>query len=180
MRKLSTILPLAFILGLIFFFARGLDLDPKALNSPLMNKRAPNFRLATVENSTEYVGSEIFKGKVTVLKVWTSSCWICQQEQAFMIEAAKTIADVQWLGLNYKDEALLAKNWLADFGNPYQANLHDVKGQMGLDYGVYGSPETFIIDKQGFLRYKTVGALTVEKWQQEIRPLLIELMDKQP
>jgi len=180
MKKLSSILPLALVLALLFFFSKGLTLDPKALNSPLVNKKAPSFSITTLDKPEILVNEQIFLDRVTVLKAWSSGCWACQQEHDFLSQTAKKLPELQWLGLNYKDERLEAKNWLKAWGDPYQYHLYDLQGRMGLDYGVYGTPETFIIDKKGWLRYKAVGAITEEKWRQEIEPLIIDLMEETP
>lgn len=166
--------PLVLFLLLLVLFAAGLKLNPREVPSPLIGKPAPAFRLATLEDLNREVTQEIFKGKISLLNVWASWCLSCREEHPFLLELARR-GEVQVLGLNYKDDRSQALRWLAQLGNPYELSLYDPTGRVALDYGVYGVPETFLIDQEGIIRYKQIGPLTEEVWREEIVPIIEKL-----
>jgi cytochrome c biogenesis protein CcmG, thiol:disulfide interchange protein DsbE len=176
MRALKFGLPLLAFLGLAGFLLRGLWLNPREVPSPLIGKGAPQFSAPTL-NATADSASQIknadYAGKVWVLNVWASWCPTCPAEKPQLAELARTGVPV--VGLNYKDEASAAQRALARHGNPYQAIGVDPAGRIGLDFGVYGTPETFVIDKAGVIRYKHIGPISTETLATKIMPLIGEL-----
>lgn len=170
------LLPLCLFLAIGGFLWKGLDLNPKALPSALINQPAPNFNLPTVEAPDRVVSKQIFLGKVSVLNFWATWCVTCRAEHAVWMALAKK-HHLFLVGVNYHDDLITAEQWLKQSGNPYQINIFDKAGKLGLDYGVYGTPETFIIDKAGIIRYRHVGSVDVKIWQSILLPL-IELLQK--
>jgi len=174
MKSLRFLIPLAVFLVLAAFLARGLKLDPREVPSPLIGKPAPGFALTRLDNAGSTLRREDLLGRVWILNVWASWCGACRDEHPLLVEFSRRKI-VPVYGLNYKDERPDGMAWLARFGNPYEASLFDHDGRVGIDYGVYGVPETFIIDKQGTVRMKHIGPLTPEVIQTRIEPLLKEL-----
>lgn len=166
--------PLALFMVLLGFLAAGLRLDPKAVPSPLVNQPAPTFSLPLVHQPQQQLSLADLRGQVWLLNVWASWCVACQAEHPLLVDLARS-AEVPLYGLNYKDRRDDAVRWLARFGNPYQASLSDTQGLVGIDYGVYGVPETFVIDQQGVIRHKQTGPLTPEVLAQTILPLVRRL-----
>lgn len=171
---LRFLVPLAFFVVLVGFLAVGLNRDPKEVPSPLIGKPAPEFALPDLDDPAQTIRRADMLGKVWVLNVWASWCVACRQEHPVLVEFARAKA-VPLYGLNYKDTRPEGRAWLAQLGNPYDASLFDEKGRVGIDFGVYGVPETFVIDKRGVVRLKHVGPLTREAIQTRIQPLLKEL-----
>jgi cytochrome c biogenesis protein CcmG/thiol:disulfide interchange protein DsbE len=167
-------IPLLVFGGLVAFCAVGLHLDPREVPSPLIDKPAPDFALTQLDAPGQTIRRADMLGKVWMLNVWASWCDACRDEHPYLVEFAKTKA-VPIYGLDYKDQRPPAQQWLAERGNPYDASLFDASGRVGIDYGVYGVPETFIIDKQGVIRFKQIGALTPEVLQDKVMPLLRKL-----
>ena len=177
MKKAATLkflLPLAVFLGLVGFLAAGLKLDPKEVPSPLINKPAPAFALARLDDPGITVRRDDMLGKVWMLNVWASWCVACREEHALLVEFSKQKL-LPIYGLNYKDERKAGLGWLAKFGNPYDASITDLDGRVGIDYGVYGVPETFIIDREGVVRFKQIGPLTPQALEERIAPLVRKL-----
>jgi cytochrome c biogenesis protein CcmG/thiol:disulfide interchange protein DsbE len=174
MKTMRFLLPLGFFVILVGFLYVGLFRDPHEVPSPLVDKPAPAFRLAQLDDSTKRLGPEDLKGQVWLLNVWASWCVSCRVEHPLLVELAKTNV-VPVIGLNYKDTNALGRRWLADNGNPYQASVVDADGRVGIDWGVYGVPETFVVDKNGVIRYKQIGPITQESLQKTILPLVREL-----
>lgn len=166
--------PLALFVVLLGFLAAGLRLDPKAVPSPLVNRPAPAFSLPLVHQPQQQLSLADLRGQVWLLNVWASWCVACRAEHPLLVDLARS-AEVPLYGLNYKDQRDDAVRWLARFGNPYQASLSDTQGLVGIDYGVYGVPETFVIDQQGVIRHKQTGPLTPEVLAQTILPLVRRL-----
>jgi cytochrome c biogenesis protein CcmG/thiol:disulfide interchange protein DsbE len=166
--------PLLLFALLALALGRGLRLDPHELPSPLIGKPAPAFALTRLDDASRSVRPEDMLGKVWLLNVWASWCEACREEQPDLLAFARTRA-VPIIGLDYKDTRPQAHGWLARFGNPFDATLFDESGQVGIDYGVYGVPETFVIDKHGVVRLKLIGPLSRESIETRIRPLLKEL-----
>ena len=173
-RYLRYLAPLAIFALLVAFLYRGLSMDPKLVPSPLIGKPAPAFTLPRLDDPSATISNTDLKGKVTLLNVWATWCVSCRQEHETLVELAKT-GQVDIYGLNYKDDRQDAKRWLAQFGNPYIANAFDGSGRVAIDWGVYGAPETFIIDRNGIIRHKHIGPLTVDIINREILPLVAKL-----
>ena len=188
---LKYLLPLLLFIILAVFLALGLNLHPSEIPSPLLNKAAPEFSAPKLQTSAKDGGSVAIgtepiqapeqkltpadlKGKVWLFNVWASWCVSCRSEHPILNQLAKTKAAII-VGLNYKDEPEDAKQWLAQLGNPYDVSIMDQDGRIGIDYGVYGVPETFVIDKQGLIRYKHTGPVTVEDVQQVFLPWITKL-----
>ncbi len=174
MKLVKFLIPLALFFTLVGFFAVGLHLDPREVPSPLIGKPAPDFALTRLDAPTQTIRRADMLGKVWILNVWASWCDACRDEHPHLVEFAKTRA-VPIYGLDYKDQREPAQAWLAQRGNPYDASLFDGDGRVGIDFGVYGVPETFVIDKQGVIRFKQIGALTPQVLQDKVLPLLRKL-----
>ena len=169
-------IPIAAFALLAAFLGLGLDLEPQKLPSPLIGKPAPPFLLARVDDDTQSFSPEQMRGKVWLLNVWASWCGPCRTEHPLLVEFARSTA-VPMVGLNYLDAAENGRKWLADFGDPYVATAFDGDGKVGMDYGVYGVPETYVVDKRGVIRYTHVGPLTRKVIDGELLPLIRELTD---
>ena len=166
--------PLIVFAVMMAFLAIGLQLKPREIPSPLIDKAAPPFSLPTLAAPEQSLSSQDLRGKVWVLNVWASWCVACREEHPLLVEMAK-LNVVPIFGLNYKDKRADALGWLARFGNPYTASLSDTEGLVGIDYGVYGVPETFVIDKAGVIRHKVIGPVTAEAIRDVILPLVRKL-----
>jgi cytochrome c biogenesis protein CcmG/thiol:disulfide interchange protein DsbE len=167
-------IPLALFGVTAALLGAGLTLDPRELPSPLIGKRAPAFALPLLHQPDKVSSHSEMLGTVWVLNVWASWCISCREEHAALTALARSGA-APVIGLNYKDEREQALAWLGRFGDPYTLSLHDREGRLGMDYGVYGVPETFVIDRNGVIRYKRVGVLTPEIVRERILPLVKEL-----
>ncbi|MBA3247867.1 MAG: DsbE family thiol:disulfide interchange protein [Pyrinomonadaceae bacterium] len=168
------LLPLSIFIVLAGFLAVGLSRDPREVPSPLINKAAPPFRLPQLHEPEKSFALEDMKGKVWLLNVWASWCITCRYEHPLFNELSKT-GFVPIIGLNYKDERPAARLWLEQFGDPYLLSISDTEGRVGIDFGVYLVPETFVIDKSGAVRYKQIGPVTPEALRDKIIPLVREL-----
>ena len=168
------LIPLLVFLVLLGFLAVGLNLKPREIPSPLIGKAAPSFSLPVLATPEQTLSSQDLRGKVWVLNVWASWCVACREEHGLMVEMAK-LGVVPIYGLNYKDKRADALGWLNQFGNPYAASLSDTDGVVGIDYGVYGVPETFVIDKAGVIRHKIIGPVTPDAVRDVILPLVTKL-----
>ncbi len=169
------LIPLALFIALAIFLGIGLTKDPKLVPSPLIDKPAPAFELPQLFQPEQKISEKEFTGKVSIFNVWASWCAACRQEHPFLMKLAKEKA-VTIFGLNYKDTREDAKRWLAQYGgNPYTTIGFDKSGRVGMDWGVYGVPETFLIDKKGRVRYKHVGPLHPQVWQEQLLPLIQKL-----
>jgi cytochrome c biogenesis protein CcmG/thiol:disulfide interchange protein DsbE len=169
------LIPLGLFLVLAGFLAVGLGLNPREVPSPLVGRPAPAFSLPTLASSPDGKFSPAdMKGQVWLLNVWASWCVSCLQEHPVLMDLARSGA-VPLVGLDYKDAGGDARRWLAQHGDPYRLSVTDVDGRVGIDYGVYGVPETYVIDKAGAIRYKRVGPLTAEVLQSTVLPMVREL-----
>jgi len=164
-------IPLAVFLVILAFLFVGLGLNPREVPSPLIGKPAPAFQLAQLHTPERSFTDKDMLGQVWLLNVWASWCISCRDEHPLLVELSKTKA-VPVVGLNYKDKPDEAKAWLKQFGDPYQLSITDLNGRVGIDYGVYGVPETFLIDKAGVVRYKHIGPITPDALQTKILPLV--------
>lgn len=180
--------------ALVALLAVGLNLNPRDVPSPLVGKPAPAFTLPVLATPERTFGPKDMQGKVWLLNVWASWCISCRQEHPVLVEFSKKV-DVPLIGLNYKEvrgdggfdmskmvpeeEKKLAwqraNKWLAEHGDPYKLSVMDLDGRVGIDFGVYGVPETYVIDKAGVIRMKHTGPITPETLGKKIMPLLAEL-----
>ena len=172
MKKL--VIPLAVFVVIAGFLLVGLSRNPREVPSPLIDKPAPPFKLAQLHEPTKMLGPEDMKGQVWLLNVWASWCVSCRVEHPLLVELAKTKI-VPIVGLNYKDKPEEAKMWLSQLGDPYALSIMDRDGRVGIDFGVYGVPETFVIDRNGTIRYKQIGPVTAEALERKILPMIREL-----
>jgi cytochrome c biogenesis protein CcmG/thiol:disulfide interchange protein DsbE len=168
------LLPLGVFIVLVVFLWIGLTLNPREVPSPLINKIAPTFRLPQLQDSAKTIGPEDLRGKVWLLNVWASWCVTCRQEHPLLVEMGRQNL-VPIYGLNYKDNRDDGLALLRNSGDPYVLSAYDREGNVGIDWGVYGVPETFVIDKSGLIRHKFIGALTPELIQNKLIPLIKEL-----
>jgi cytochrome c biogenesis protein CcmG/thiol:disulfide interchange protein DsbE len=167
------ILPFVVFVLIIILLWKGLSLHPNEVPSPLVNKPVPQFQLPTLDYPEKFISHKEFMGKVTLLNVWASWCYACADEHKLLLEIAKT-EYLSLYGLNYKDDPVAAKAWLKTHGNPYHNVIMDQKGTTAIDFGVYGAPESFLIDKKGVIRYKQIGPMTMEAWE-KMQPLILQL-----
>ncbi|HEY3582594.1 MAG TPA: DsbE family thiol:disulfide interchange protein [Pyrinomonadaceae bacterium] len=171
---LRYLIPLGIFLVMVVFLAIGLRRDPREVPSPLINKAAPTFRLPQLKEPDKTFSAADMRGKVWVLNVWASWCVSCREEHPLLLEYAKTGA-VPIYGLNWKDKREDALDWLGQLGDPYVLSVADLDGRVAIDYGVYGAPETYLIDQNGTIRYKQIGAVTRDVWEDKILPLVQQL-----
>lgn len=158
-------IPFLIFVVLTVFFLRGLSLDPHDLPLAQLNKPLPRFELPVLGAEHASMTSGAFRGHVTLLNVWASWCEACTEEQVFLLQLAREGVNIY--GLNYKDKPKAARAWLLTWGNPYKMVGADVAGKVAIDLGVYGAPETFLIDKAGYVRYRHVGVLTKDIWARD-------------
>lgn len=171
---LKFLIPLCLFVLLTVFLAVGLQRDPHEVPSPLIDKAAPIFAAPKLDTPTETLSNKDLLGKVWLLNVWASWCSSCREEHPVLNLLAQQ-PDIIIVGLNYKDKANDAKAWLQAGGNPYNISIMDNNGRIGIDWGVYGVPETFVIDKKGYVRHKHIGALTLQAMQQNVLPIITQL-----
>jgi cytochrome c biogenesis protein CcmG/thiol:disulfide interchange protein DsbE len=167
-------LPLVAFLAMAIFLFAGLSLNPRQVPSPLIDKPAPDFTMQQLHNSEMEFASKDNLGKVWLLNVWASWCAPCRDEHPLLVQVANA-GIVPVYGINYKDDRDTAIQWLRQLGDPYTVSVVDPEGRVGIDYGVYGVPETYVIDKQGIIRHKQIGPVTVKSMQETILPLVKEL-----
>ncbi|QRN03450.1 DsbE family thiol:disulfide interchange protein [Legionella sp. MW5194] len=167
------LLPFFIFVVLVLFFWRGLSLDPQKLPSSKLDHPLPVFKLPVLGHENEIMTSDRLTGQVSLLNVWASWCAACVEEQVFLLQLAKE--GVPLYGLNYKDTSDQALKWLAEWGNPYRLIAEDAKGKVAIDLGVYGAPETFLIDRKGIIRYRHAGILDEANWKKEFLPRIKQL-----
>ena len=167
-------IPLVLFILLVAFLAIGLRHDPHEVPSPLINKPAPAFQLAQLKDPSKSFSAQDMRGKVWLLNVWASWCITCRDEHPLLIQYARSGA-LPIYGLNYKDKREDALAWLGELGDPYVLSVSDTDGRVGIDYGVYGAPETYLIDRDGIIRFKQIGPVTPDVWQKTILPLAQQL-----
>lgn len=173
---LKYLVPVILFFVLVCFLYIGLYKDPSEVPSPLIGKPAPQFSLPTLNNSNTFTEKE-FVGKVSILNVWATWCYACKQEHPVLNElAGRKVVPIY--GLNYKDNASDANQYLEKYGNPFAANAFDESGRVGIEWGVYGAPETFLIDKKGIIRYKHIGPLTYDDVEKTILPKIRQLQNE--
>lgn len=170
----KTLIPLIIFVVLLAFLAIGLTRDPREIPSPLIGKSAPVFTAPVLNGGGQQFAAKDMLGKVWLLNTWASWCVACRQEHPILVEFAKTKA-LPIIGLDYKDQDAEGLKWLSRYGNPYDVSITDKDGRIGIDFGVYGVPESFLIDKAGVIRYKQIGPFTEDALREKILPLLKEL-----
>jgi len=168
------LVPLGVFVVLAVFLAIGLNLRPSEVPSPLIDKPAPTFSLPELHAPDKHIGPADLRGQVWLFNVWASWCVSCREEHPVLLQLAKT-GEVPIYGLNYKDTRQDAVRWLQQLGNPYTVSAFDEAGQVGIDYGVYGVPETYVIDRDGVIRHKHIGPITPEVLSDEILPIVRKL-----
>lgn len=165
------LIPVGLFVGLVAFFFVGLGRDKQTLPSPLIGKSAPTFELPRVEDLGATVSNSEFAGRPYVVNVWATWCVACRQEHQALMEIARR-GEVPIIGLNWKDDRALAQRWLNQLGDPYARNAYDGEGRAAIDWGVYGAPETFLVDARGKVVFKHISPMTVEIWEKEFLPLI--------
>jgi len=173
MRVLKFLLPLAIFASIFFFLFKGLSKDPSQIPSPLIDKPAPAFTLPLLGKEGEFSPSNL-KGQVWLLNIWGSWCAACLIEHPVFLDAAKN-KTLLMVGLAWKDEPEASIRWLRRHGNPFEVVISDVPGRSAIDYGVYGAPESFLIDKKGIIRYKKVGPFSTDEFNNELLPMAARL-----
>jgi len=169
--------PLAIFLVLVAFLGIGLTLDPREVPSPFIGKPAPDFQLPRLHDPETAIAAADMQGKVWLLNVWASWCVSCRAEHEVISKLGRMdLVDI--VGLNYKDERADAVAWLRRFGDPYVASAMDLNGRVGIDWGVYGVPETFVIDKKGIVRHKHIGPVTDQSLETKLIPLIRQLKEE--
>lgn len=168
------LIPAGIFAIVVVFLAVGLNLDPRKVPSPLVGKPVPDFSLTRLKDPNLTFSKKDLNGKVSLLNVWATWCVSCRAEHQVLLALAKS-GKIDIYGLNYKDNREDAMRWLQVLGDPYIANAFDGEGRVGIDWGVYGTPESFLIDKQGVIRHKVIGPITVEVLKNELLPLIVEL-----
>jgi cytochrome c biogenesis protein CcmG/thiol:disulfide interchange protein DsbE len=169
------VLPLAIFVLMVGLLGYGLRLDPKKVPSPLIDKPAPAFSLVMLEDPSRELSTADMAGQVWVLNVWASWCVSCRAEHEVITSLARRNL-VTVVGLNYKDQPDEASRWLGKYGNPYAVSVIDGDGRVGIDWGVYGVPETFVIGADGRIKYKHIGPVTHESLEQKVLPVIRELL----
>jgi cytochrome c biogenesis protein CcmG, thiol:disulfide interchange protein DsbE len=169
-QRLFLFIPLVIFTVLGILFWRGLSLDPNKMPSALLNKPVPKFSLPRLENLQETRTESLFVGQVSLLNVWATWCVNCRDEHAFL----NTLKDkgITIIGIDYKDNTDDAQKWIAQLGNPYSDIIVDAEGRLGLDLGVFGAPETYVVDSKGVIRFKHIGELNQKVWDESIKPIV--------
>ena len=176
MKRLILLLPLALFLGVAVFLYRGLFLNPQELPSALIDKPLPAFSLPDLKDEQRLITEKDLKGPALV-NVWATWCPTCKAEHQMLNQLAK--AGVVIHGVNYKDDSVAARQWLKDYLDPYQVNVADPQGSLGINLGVYGAPETFLIDAQGIIRHKYVGVIDEKVWREKLAAVYQQLLDEE-
>jgi cytochrome c biogenesis protein CcmG, thiol:disulfide interchange protein DsbE len=170
---LRYLIPVGLFTALVAFFFVGLGRDKETLPSPLIGKPAPQFSLPRLGDPAQRVSSSDFTGRPYLLNVWATWCVGCRQEHEALLQIASR-GEVPIVGLNWKDDMQLAQQWLQQLGNPYVATAFDQEGRVAIDWGVYGAPETFLVDATGNVVHKHISPMTIEIWEREFLPLLAQ------
>lgn len=166
-QRIKLFIPLAVFAVLGILFWQGLKLDPTVMPSALLDKSVPEFSLPSLEDANKPVTGEIFKGQVSLMNVWATWCPTCYAEHAYLVQLAEQ--GIPIIGVNYKDDVAAARRWLKELHNPYVINILDEDGRFGIDLGVYGAPETYVVDEQGIIRYKHVGVVDQQVWDNHLK-----------
>lgn len=175
MKRLLMLIPLVLFLAVALFLYRGLYLNPTELPSALIDKPFPAFSLPAVSGGQLITQADL-QGQPALVNVWATWCPSCRVEHPFLTELRTQ--GVRIIGVNYKDDNAAARKWLVDLHDPYQLNIDDAKGSLGLDLGVYGAPETFLVDRNGIIRHKYVGVIDKQIWREQLAGLYQGLVDE--
>lgn len=173
MSRLKLFIPLIIFAVLAVFFWRGLSLDPTEMPSALIDKPVPAFRLPTLEDANQIITQDDLKGEVALVNVWATWCIACRVEHPYLVELANQ--GVRVIGINYKDDVAEAQRWLKNLHNPYVYSIIDADGRLGIDLGVFGAPETYVVDRQGVIRHKHVGVVDDKVWTEQLKPIVDQL-----
>ena len=165
------LLPALIFLVITGFLFVGLYKDPSLVPSPLIGKPIPEFAAKTLKDPEKIITNKDIQGDYALVNVWATWCAACKQEHSALVYLASKL-QVPIYGLNYKDDRASAINWLKQYGDPYVANIYDENGRIGIDFGVYGAPETFLIDSNGLIQHKLVGVMTPTVWEQQFMPII--------
>lgn len=175
MGKASFLAPLGIFLLLVFILALGFGLkDPHDLPSVLIDRPFPEFDLPKLKDASVRVNQDQLKGEVSLVNVWATWCPACAVEHPQLLTIARN-KEVRLIGVNYKDDGNKALNWLQIRQDPYEFNIVDADGKLGINLGVYGAPETFVVDANGVIQYRHTGAVTAENWEATLKPLIQQL-----
>lgn len=167
------LIPVLLFAGLVAFFARGLQLDPSYVPSPLIGKPIPEFTLPTLADPNVSLSDRDLRGEISLLNVWATWCVGCRQEHGYLVELAAQ-SGLPIYGLNWKDDTDAARQWLQQLGDPYRVTAVDADGRVAIDFGVYGAPETFLVDADGTILFKHLSPLTREVWQRDFLPRIAQ------
>lgn len=181
MNKIIRFLPLILVIALGVVLYRGLSLNPQNMPSALVGKTMPDFSLAMLKDANSTVTKNDLKGDIVLLNVWATWCPTCKYEHPYLLDIAKNpqlTPHVKLYGLNYKDERLAAQQWLTHYEDPYHFSIFDEQGTLGLDLGVFGAPETFVIDHHGIIRKRFAGAIDNKVWRKEFEPIIKQLISE--
>lgn len=179
MNKVIRFLPLILVIALGGVLYRGLSLNPNEMPSALVGNPMPDFSLSTVNEPNKLVTKSNLIGDIVLLNVWATWCPTCKYEHPFLLELANNPqfnSKVKLYGVNYKDERIPAQQWLTDYQDPYLFSVFDEDGLLGVKLGVFGAPETFVIDHQGIIRKRFAGALDLRVWRKEFEPLIEQII----
>ena len=173
-RTIRLFVPLIFFLFFLLLLCHVFFWDPHKIPSPYINKAVPAFEASSLHQPHHVITQQALKGKITLLNVFATWCLTCRVEHPVLMDISKTHR-VRMIGLNFKDQRQSAQKWLKRFGNPYSIVIYDPDGRVGIDFGVYGTPETFLIDRHGIVRYKMIGAINKTIWRDRILPEIKKL-----
>jgi len=177
MNRLKLFIPLILFLGLGALLFKCLELDPNKMPSALVDKSMPEFSLPALEDPDKILSRKDIVGQVSLLNVWATWCPSCMAEHPYLLKIADQ-EKIPIIGLNYKDDRTKAIKWLARLGDPYVTNVFDENGSLGLDLGVFGAPETYVLDHMGVIRYKHVGVVDDRVWDGQIKPVIQQLINE--
>jgi cytochrome c biogenesis protein CcmG/thiol:disulfide interchange protein DsbE len=170
-RTLKFLVPAALFAVLVGFLVVGLQRDPRMIPSPLIGRPAPQFSLENLSDPALVVANSSYKGRMYLVNVWGTWCGGCREEHQSLLEISRS-GSVPIVGLNWKDDRVLALKWLDQLGNPYEAVAFDPEGQVAIDWGVYGAPETFLVGADGTVLHKQIGPMNLDVWQREFLPII--------
>jgi len=166
-QRVKLFIPLIIFAVLSILFWQGLKLDPNAMPSALIDKQVPEFSLPSLEDQNKILTRDIFQGQVTLMNVWATWCPTCYAEHAYLVTLAEQ--GIPIIGVNYKDDIPAAQRWLKELHNPYIVNIIDEDGRFGLNLGVFGAPETYVVDERGYIRYKHIGVVDQSVWDKDLK-----------
>jgi cytochrome c biogenesis protein CcmG/thiol:disulfide interchange protein DsbE len=174
-KSIKFLTPLIIFLALAVLLFYGLGTNPREVPSPLVGKPAPKFSLPALRDPGRTVSNADLEGRISLVNVWASWCISCRAEHQELMRLSREEKDIQILGLNWKDDAGDATRMLQMYGDPYLVTAFDPDNKVGIDWGVYGAPETFVVDPHGIIRYKRIGPIDTKVWEQTLRPLVQEI-----